>query len=224
MRTTTGEGENQAMSAERPQESALAALRRFARSPRADVERCELCGIDLAGEHPHLLDRRSRQVACSCDACAILFCAQEDAKFVRIPRRVVALDNLAFDEGAWDALMLPINLAFFLRGSDDSTAAAYPSPAGVMASEIALPAWSELFASSATLQSVVPEVEALLVNRLDGQASSFLVPVDECYRLVGLVRTQWHGLSGGPDLWNAVREFFARVQRRSSRVGASAHA
>jgi hypothetical protein len=224
METIAGASEKNERPVGQPLDSALAALSRFARSPRPDVERCELCGTELPCEHPHLLDRQSRQVACACDACAILFCAQENAKFVRIPRRIVALDNFAFDEQSWDAMMLPINLAFFLRGADDSTSAAYPSPAGAMASEIDLPAWSELFAGASRLRSVEPEVEALLVNRIGGETKYFLVPVDECYRLVGLIRTQWRGLSGGQELWKGVGEFFAGLERRASHLGASTHA
>ena len=67
---------------------ALSTLRRFARS-RRDVERCELCGSEIGENHAHLLDRSSRQIACSCGACAILFCGQRrNAKFLpAIPQR-----------------------------------------------------------------------------------------------------------------------------------------
>ena len=50
----------------------FSALRRFAQA-RPQVERCELCGAALDEMHQHLLDRKSRQIACSCDGCAIVF-------------------------------------------------------------------------------------------------------------------------------------------------------
>ena len=34
-----------------------------------------------------------------------------------------------------------------------------------------------------------PDVEALLINRVGPAREYFLAPIDECYRLVGLIRT-----------------------------------
>jgi hypothetical protein len=201
----------------------LAALRRFAR-PRPVVERCELCGAELGGDHPHLLDRSSRQIACSCDACAILFCGQEGAKFLRVPRRLLKLEAFRFTDGEWDALTLPINLAFFLRGKKDETTVLYPSPAGVMESTLEMPQWQEFFGSNMALASVEPEVEALLINRIGDQQAYYVVPIDAGYRLVGIIRTQWRGLSGGPAVWQAISEFFAALQRQATPVGEALHA
>lgn len=205
------------------QPEGLGSLRRFARPPSA-AERCDLCGIGLTAEHQHLLDRGRRQIACSCDACAILFCGQQGAKFFRIPRRIVRLDGFSFTDAQWDVMTLPINLAFFLRQPDGKTAAMYPSPAGVMESLIALPAWSALFDGQPTISAIEPEVEALLVNRIGDQAAYFIVPIDACYRLVGLIRTKWHGLSGGQDVWNAIAEFFAQLDRHAFRAAEDTHA
>ena len=202
---------------------ALAALRRFARS-RPDIERCELCGSALGGEHPHLLNRVTKQIACSCDGCAILFCGQEGAKFLRVPRRILKLEGFRFTEMAWDAMMLPINLAFFLRQQNGETVALYPSPAGVMESSIELPGWSELFSGEAALAAIEPEVEALLVNRIDGQSAYFIVPIDAAYRLTGLIRIKWRGLSGGAEVWQAIADFFAGLRRQATLIGEAAHA
>jgi hypothetical protein len=188
------------------------------------VERCELCGAEIYLEHQHLLDRKSRQVTCSCDACAILFCGQQGAKYLRIPRRILRLENFSFSDLQWEAMMLPINLAFFLRQPDGSTTAMYPSPAGAMASMIELPVWDELFGSEAALSRVEPEVEALLVNRIGNEGSCFLIPIDSAYRLVGLIRTKWRGLSGGGEVWQAVAEFFAELDKYATHVGTLNHA
>jgi hypothetical protein len=201
----------------------LTALRRFART-RSPAERCELCSAELAPEHPHLLNRHSRQIACSCDGCAILFCGQQGAKFLRVPRRVSYLDGLAFTDLEWEAMTLPINLAFFLRQPDGATKVMYPSPAGAMESLLEMPQWSELFAEQETLGRVEPEVEALLVNRIGKESACFIVPIDACYRLVGLIRTRWHGLSGGVEVWQSVAEFFAALERQATHPSGVHHA
>jgi hypothetical protein len=205
-----------------PKES-LAVLRRFARA-RPAVEQCELCGAALHPEHQHLLDGNSRQVACSCDACAILFCGQQGAKFLRIPRRIARLEGFSFTDLQWEAMMLPINLAFFLRQSDGKTAAMYPSPAGPMESLIGLPLWEKLFGDDPALARVEPEVEALMVNRVGGEGAYFIVPIDACYRLIGLIRTKWRGLSGGPEVWQAIAEFFSDLNRRATNIKVANHA
>lgn len=201
----------------------LTALRRFART-RPPAERCELCSAELAPEHPHLLNRHSRQIACSCNGCAILFCGQENAKFLRVPRRVLHLGDIAFTDLQWEAMTLPINLAFFLRQPDGATKVMYPSPAGAMESLIEMPQWSELFAEHAALGRVEPEVEALLVNRIGEESAHFIVPIDACYRLVGLIRTKWHGLSGGVEVWQSVAEFFAALERQAVHPSEAYHA
>ena len=64
------------------------------------------------------------------------------------------------------------------------------------------------------------DVEALLVNRLGARRGSrrtsiSCVPIDQCFKLVGLVRTHWRGLSGGEELWQALE-----VLRRFDRAAA----
>ena len=202
---------------------ALASLRRFARD-RAAVERCELCAAQLAHDHQHLLDRVSRQIACACDPCAILFCDQQNGKYVRVPRRIARLDGFSFSELQWQSMMLPINLAFFVRQPDGGTRAMYPSPAGPMESLISLPAWETLFAGQRALASVEPEVEALLANRIGESPLYFIVPIDACYRLIGLIRTKWRGLSGGGEVWQAIGGFFSDLDQRATRIDEAHHA
>ena len=126
--------------------------------------------------------------------------------------------------------MIPINLAFFYR---DSTAtrvlAMYPSPAGATESLLSLESWEEIAAQNKALQRMESDVEALLVNRIDlarGDvvAEYFIVPIDECYRLVGIIRMHWHGLSGGTEVWREIHQFFGDLKSRSVNVEESAHA
>ena len=60
-----------------------------------------------------------------------------------------------------------------------------------------------------------PEVEALIVNRIGEQDAYFIAPIDECYRLVGLIRTRWRGLSGSPEVWGAVAAFFEQLRQQA---------
>ena len=43
----------------------------------------------------------------------------------------------------------------------------------------------------------------------------FLVPIDACYELVGLVRMHWKGFDGGQEAWEAIDGFFDAVRERS---------
>lgn len=194
---------------------ALAALQRFTR-PRAAAERCELCGAELAEEHPHLLQRETRQIACACQACALLFCDQKSGRYLRVPRRVRLLEDFVIEDLEWEQMALPINLAFFVRNREGQTTALYPSPAGAVESLISSVEWEYRIAAHPVARTMEPETEALLVNRLAAQHLSFLVPIDECYRLVGLIRRSWHGLSGGPEVWMVVARFFGELQQRAA--------
>jgi len=61
-----------------------------------------------------------------------------------------------------------------------------------------------------------PDVEALLVNRVGSTREYFVVPIDECYRLVGLIRIHWRGLSGGALVWGEIARFFDDLRRKAA--------
>jgi hypothetical protein len=106
----------------------------------------------------------------------------------------------------WDALGIPINLAFFVNSTPHGRVVAYyPSPAGATESALDLEAWEDI--------GLAADVEALLVNR--SVPEYFVAPIDQCYRLVGLIRTQWKGLSGGTQVWVAIADFFNELRRRA---------
>jgi hypothetical protein len=82
----------------------------------------------------------------------------------------------------------------------------YPGPMG--ATESRLPLEIPL------LRTLEPDVEALLVDRHLGAREHWIVPIDDCFRLVGLIRTHWQGLTGGRDVWAEVGRFFDGLERR----------
>jgi hypothetical protein len=199
-----------------PRLSALASLRRFAQ-PRPRREHCELCDVELAETHAHLLELSSRRLVCACDACAILFDNATAAKYRRVPNRVQLLADFRLPEETWAALHLPIDLAFFLhRTAAGRVLALYPSPAGATEALVPLEAWQMVREDNPILRQMQPDVEALLVNRIGETREYYRVGIDKCYELVGLLRTHWRGLSGGPAVWEAIRRFFAGLQGGAS--------
>ncbi len=94
----------------------------------------------------------------------------------------------------------------------------YPSPMGPTESLLKLSAWEKLERCNAVLKGMERDVEALLVNRVRGAREHFLVPMDECYSLVGLIRMNWRGLSGGQEVWEEIGRFFEELRERSKTV------
>jgi hypothetical protein len=210
------------------QESAFAALRHFARK-RTPVERCEMCSLELAPEHDHLVEPASRRLICACGACAILFDAQGGAKYKRVPRRVKFLRDFQLTDAQWDELAVPIDMAFFFHSTPhEKIIALYPSPAGPTESLLSLETWGEIAQANPVLKAMDADVMALLVNRVGHNRGVvpeyYLIPIDECYKLVGLIRARWHGLSGGTEVWREVGTFFAALKKRSEFFQEGAHA
>jgi hypothetical protein len=195
--------------------SPLRRLQGLAR-PRPPQERCELCGVVIPPEHHHLLELAARKLVCACEACAILFARDDTLRYRRVPRRVRLLDDLPLSDELWESLPVPINLAFFYYdGGAGRVVAMYPSPAGATESLLTMDSWIELSEASATLRGMQPDVEALLVNRARGARRQWLVPIDDCYRLVAVIRTRWRGFTGGKEVWAEIDEFFEELGRRA---------
>ena len=199
----------------------LGALRTFARE-RPPVERCDLCGVDLAPDHQHLFAPANRQLACACAACAILFGGAAQQKYRLVPRRVRHFVNFHQADSDWDALLIPVGMAFFFHSSVAGRVMAYyPSPAGATESLLDFETWAELERDNPVLGEMEPDVEALLVNRLQGARDYYIAPIDTCYELVGLIRVHWRGLSGGEVVWNEIGKFFTKLQEAAQPVGAA---
>ena len=220
---------------------AVAGLRRFLAArpgpaePAIPAERCDLCGTEVAPEHPHLVHIVERSLKCACRPCALLFRdrpadapAGAFSGFRTIPDRYLRDPDFVLTDQQWDALQIPVGIAFFLlsstmldNGAGPSVLACYPSPAGATESELDLGHWSDGVGAGRLAALLEPDVEALLVRRATGDGSAarcVLVPVDACYRLVGLVRRHWRGFDGGSEAWGHIDAFFDAVEARSREV------
>jgi hypothetical protein len=198
--------------------SRLAQLaRRQAAEREAQAAHCELCGTPIGDEHRHLLEVETRELACACRPCALLFDRGEVAtRYRAVPERRLALTDLELTDVMWEELRLPVDIAFVLRTSGEpGVQAFYPSPMGATESLLRLEAWEELEAANPILATLEPDVEALLVDRTRGARRHWLVPIDECFGLVGLIRTRWRGLTGGREVWEELDRFFAALGERS---------
>ena len=205
------------------------ALRQFVRRNRP-AEVCDLCSQPLDPEHPHLLEVAKQKLLCSCEGCALLFSHQSNARYKRVPRRIQYLENFRMSDAEWDSLLIPINMAFFFKSSLHSAVTAlYPSPAGATESLLTLDTWRDIVSGNPVLNEMESDVEALLVNRVahahgNGPPEYYLLPIAECYRLAGIIRRHWRGLSGGSEVWQEIATFFSQLKARATVVTRESYA
>jgi hypothetical protein len=176
-------------------------------------ERCDLCAEPLPPHdaHRHVLQPATGTVSCACRACAVLFDhdAGSAGGYRLLPRERRRLSDCGIDDAVWMGLGIPVNLAFFTRSAEPGEViAAYPSPLGALRATVPRDSWQEVEACHPDLPGGVTDVQALLVNRARGASEHWLIPLDDCYRLVAVVRAHWKGLDGGPEVWQRVEDFF----------------
>lgn len=210
-------------SAAPPTTPAAAVLRQIVERPRPQPgERCGMCGEPIADEHSHVANLADRSLMCTCRACYLLFTRVGAAggRFVAVPDRYRSDPAFALTTAQWDSLQIPVDLVFFFRQSDlDRFVACYPGPSGATESMLDLDSWHDVLAANPLLSTMQPDVEAALVRRAGGAYRCYLVPIDACYELVGIVRTHWTGFHGGDEVWARIDGFFDRIQRRCTPAG-----
>jgi hypothetical protein len=199
-------------------------LGRFVRGADAAAdatrERCDLCDDPVRAGHRHLFEPATRGVSCVCLPCSVLFDRGRTGtgRYRLIPERRLRLATDVPSDEAWAGLGIPVGIAFLVaaeRRLGSGVVAAYPSPVGAIESPIPAGVWAEVVAAEPVLATLEPETEALLVNRARGARSAWLVPIDDCFRLVALVRTSWRGLGGGTAAWRGIAGFFDDLDRRA---------
>jgi len=203
----------------------LARIRNNRLAPEPSGERCEMCSEFIADEHQHVVNVAGRQLMCVCRACYLLFTdSNADLRYRAVPDRYLAFEDFALDRRAWEALQIPVGVAFFFTNSAlGRTVAFYPGPAGATESELDLDAWNAISGADPRVDLLADDVEALLVrvpenDGADGeftQPQSYLVPIDACYEFVGRLRMLWRGFDGGQEARQFIDSFFSQIDARA---------
>ncbi|HWB52691.1 MAG TPA: DUF5947 family protein, partial [Tepidisphaeraceae bacterium] len=163
-----------------PPLNSIAALRRFAR-PRSAQERCDLCAAELSEEHDHLIEPATGKLQCACGPCAVLFSGAQNGKFRRVPKRIECWSDFQLADEQWESLGVPIALAFFFRSTQaQQVVAMYPSPGGATEAKLPEEAWQMLAQNNPRLSKIEPDIEALLINRMNGKREYYRMPIDQC--------------------------------------------
>ncbi|MGV9817034.1 DUF5947 family protein [Nocardia xishanensis] len=207
--------------------SPFGVLRRLTAPRPAPVpagERCEMCAEHIGEPHQHVVSIEGRQLMCVCRACYLLFTdSAADLRYRAVPERYLAFPDVVVDQAEWDALEIPVGLAFFFRNSTlGRTVAFYPGPAGATESELPLPKWHAILERHPELDIAADDVEALLIRmpHRGGPGACLLLPIDACYEFVGRMRLLWHGFDGGQEAHRYIEEFFAAMTSRARAGGA----
>jgi Family of unknown function (DUF5947) len=197
-------------------------LRRFREPPAADVERCELCGEPLGDRHAHVVNLDSRALLCTCPPCHLLFTRDGAGagRFRAVPDRYRHTRGFRMSTADWEELQIPVRMAFFFHNSAlGRNVAFYPSPGGATESQLPLDTWDRVLAANPAMADARPDVEALLVDRVaEDRFDCYLVPIDACYELVGIVRLHWRGFAGGQEVWEAIDDHFATLRGRGREI------
>jgi uncharacterized protein DUF5947 len=184
-----------------------------------EAEACEMCAAAIPAEHGHVADLEAASLLCACRACYLLFTQSQAARgrYRSVPDRYLCDPERPVQAAEWDALDIPVGLAFFLRSSQRGEVTAfYPSPAGATECRLDLAAWDRLAQAHPLLAAIAPDVEAALITRRDdGSIEHFLVPIDACYELAGRMRLLWRGFDGGGEARDSMAEFLGIVRSRA---------
>ena len=205
----------------------LARIRSNRPAPEQAGERCEMCSEPIRDEHQHVVNVAGRQLMCVCRACYLLFTDNDaDMRYRAVPDRYLAFDGFALDRRAWEALQIPVGVAFFFTNSAlERTVAFYPGPAGATESQLDMDAWNAIRGADSRVGLLVDDVEALLVRVPEARTGSadaescepqtYLVPIDACYEFVGRLRMLWRGFDGGQEARAFIDSFFSDIQARA---------
>lgn len=202
----------------------LARITNNRQAPEPSGERCEMCAESIADEHQHVVNVAARQLMCVCRACYLLFTdSHAELRYRAVPDRYLAFGDFALDRRAWEALQIPVGVAFFFTNSAlGRTVAFYPGPAGACESELDSgvwqDAWNAIGGADARVALMADDVEALLVRVPDDESAppqTFLVPIDTCYEFVGRLRLLWRGFDGGQEARAFIDGFFAQIAARA---------
>ena len=168
-----------------------------------------------ATSHGHVVEPRA--AARSCAPAGPATCCSPTRRRGRrpLPRRarpLPARPGVRARRGRWDALQIPVRRRLLLPQLRRSTGwwRFYPSPAGATESLLPLDAWDEVVAANPAWPTSSPTSRRCWCGAAGEGFECFLVPIDACYELVGLVRLHWKGFDGGEEAWRGDRRLLRR--------------
>ena len=177
-------------------------------------EHCDLCGLTIPEDHRHLLHLVERQIVCSCEACWAMRAGEGDYR--PVGNRTLWLEALEIPDEVWASFQIPIGLAFFMESTvTNCVVAMYPSPAGATESELHFESWSRMLLLNPALNTLEPDIEGLIVNRMSDPPAYAIAPIDTCYALTGTIKASWEGISGGGAVELAVAGFFEQLREKA---------
>jgi hypothetical protein len=178
--------------------------------------------------HSHVADLEQRSLMCTCRPCALLFVSggAGGGRYRAVPERYYYAPSSVLSAAHWEQLQIPVSVAFFFNNTAQGQwVACYPSPAGATESLLPMDTWTEVLADNPAFGDAEPDVEAVLIRRQGGEGEGpevstegYLVPIDACYQLVGLVRLHWRGFDGGEEAWQHIDKFFDGLRSRAKVV------
>ena len=195
--------------------SLISKLRKIAKPvPEADAEKCNFCGTILSEDHRHLVDLSQMKFFCTCEMCMILNVGK--GKYKPLPQRHLRLDDFNMTDELWSDFLIPVNMAFFVKSTvKNGTVAYYPAPTGATESKLKMEAWNKLTEINPILEDLTFDLEALLVNRLGDTGQYYIIPIDHCYKLIGMIRIAWKGIFGGKEVNDIINRFFNELKEKS---------
>ena len=174
-----------------------------------------MCTEPVGAQHRHVVALDARTLMCACRACYLLF-EGAGQRYRAVPERYLSFPGFRLTRAQWDDLRIPVGLVFLFTSSTvHRPVAFYPGPAGAAEADLPPGTWAQLTAADPRLAVLEPDVEALLIRAGSTGFDCHLVPVDACYRLVGLLRRTWRGFDGGSEARAVLARFFTQLASRS---------
>ena len=200
-------------------------VRALKRAPRPGAGRCDFCHQEIAETCQHVVNLETRGLLCACRACYLHFTHERagQGRYRAVPERYVAAPDFALADEQWDTFQVPVALVFFFFNSSlNRTVACYPGLPGATESLLPLGAWPRLIRANPLLETLRPDVEALVVCKRPHGFECHIVPIDAWYELVSRVRRHWKGFAGGEMAWAEIEAFFTMVRARGARAAVEA--
>ena len=147
---------------------------------------------------------RAGALLCTCRGCYLLFIGAAPAAGAsgRCPTATWPSPTCALTAAQWDALQIPVSVAFFFVNSASAGSSRfYPSPAGATESLLPLDAWADVVGANPGWRRMEPDVEALLVRAERGERRRVLPRARStpATSWSGGCATTWRGFDGGAE-------------------------